>query len=146
MKAKEYLQQVSKLDKMISNKLIEVAQWKAIATGTTASSEGERVKSSSSQQKMENAVCKYVTIQEEIDEYIDKLIDTKKDVISTIEQLPVAEYDLLHQVYIQGKTLDDVADANDKTYSWATTIHGRALKHVQDILDGNDKLQKICVE
>lgn len=22
-----------------------------------------------------------------------------------------------------------------KTYSWATTVHGRALKHVQDILN-----------
>jgi len=117
MSAKEYLQQVSKLNKMISNKLIEVEQWKAIATGTTAASEGERVKSSTSQQKMENAVCRYVAIQEEIDECIDKLVDAKQDVIHTIEQLEATEYDLLHIVYIQGKTLDDVADKYKKSYS-----------------------------
>lgn len=56
--------------------------------------------------------------------------------IRTIEQLPENEYDLLHRIYIQGKTMDDVADAYGKTYSWATTVHGRALKRVQNILDG----------
>lgn len=134
-KAKEYLQQVNKLDKMISNKLIEVEQWKAIATGTTAASDGERVKASSNQKKMENAICRYTVIEEEINRHMDEMIDTKKDVIRTIEQLPVIEYDLLHHVYIQGMTLDEVACMNDKSYSWATTVHGRALQHVQEILD-----------
>ena len=135
MKAKEYLQQVEKLDKLIENKLVEIQQWKAIATGTTAHSEGDRVQASGSQQKMADAVCRYVAIEEEIDRYIDKLVDIKQDVIRTIEQLPAIEYDVLHQIYIQGKTLDDVAARYDKTYSWATTVHGRALKKVQYILD-----------
>ena len=138
MKAKDYLQQVNKLDRMISNKLIEVEQWKAIATGTTAYSNGDMVQSYGNQQRMESAICKYVSIQDEIDRYIDNMIDIKQDVIHTIEQLPAIEYDLLHHVYIQDKTLYDVADMNDKTYSWATTIHGRALKHVQDILNKGD--------
>lgn len=123
---------------MIANKLAEVEQWKEIAKGTTVSSESERVKSSGNQQKMETAVCRYVTIQEEIDRNIATLIDLKTSVIHTIEQLPATEYDLLHHVYIQGKTLYDFADENKKTYSWATTIHGRALKHLQDILDESE--------
>ena len=139
MKAKEYLQQVNKLDRIISNKLVEVEQWKAIATGTTANSEGERVKASGNQQKMESAICRYVAIQEDIDRYIDEMFDIKQDVIHTIEQLPTTEYDLLHHVYIQGNTLYDMADIYDKSYSCITSIHGRALKHVQDILDGRMK-------
>lgn len=135
MKAKEYLQQVSKLSKLINNKIIEKKQWKDIALGTTASSDGERVQASGSQQKMADAVCKYVAIEQEIDEYIDEMIETRKDVIKTIEQLPATEYDLLHIIYIQEKTLDDVADKYHKTYSWTTTVHGRALKHVQNMLD-----------
>ena len=35
MKAKEYLQQVEKLNIMIDNKLIELEQWKAMAVGIT---------------------------------------------------------------------------------------------------------------
>lgn len=135
MNAKDYLRQVNKLDKLISNKIIEKEQWKAIATGITARSDGERVQASGSQQKMADAVCKYVELENEIDRYIDALIDAKKEVISTIEILPPVEYDLLHKIYIQDKTLDEVADRYKKTYSWATTVHGRALKHVQNILN-----------
>jgi len=135
LKAKEYLQQLKKLDVMIANKLIEIDQWKSIASGTTTCSEGERVQSSGSQQKMADAVIKYMDIQAELDADVDRFIDTKMDVIRTIEKLNPTEYDLLHMIYVQYLTLDDVADKYGKGYSWATTVHGRALKQVQRILD-----------
>lgn len=135
MRAKEYLLQIIKLDKMIQNKTIEKEQWMTMAMSTTAASNGERVQSSGSQQKMADAVIRYVELDQQIDRYIDSLIDTKQDVIMTIEKLPATEYDILHMVYIQGKDLHEVADKYDKTYSWATTVHGRALKNVQMILD-----------
>ncbi len=136
IKAKDYLKQVEKLDKMIKNKILEVKQWKAIATGSvTSSNDAERVQSSGNQQKMADAVCRYVALEAEIDSAIDKLIDTKKDVINTIEKLPATEYDVLHKVYIQYWTLEMVADDYKKSYAWATSVHGRALKMVQNILD-----------
>lgn len=139
MKAKEYLQQLKKLDVMIGNKMIEIDQWQAIATGTTACSEGERVQASGSQQKMADAVTRYMDIQAELDADIDRFIDTKKEVIRTIEELEPMEYDLLHMIYVQYLTLNDVADKYEKSYSSITTIHGRALKQVQRILDERDK-------
>lgn len=135
MKAKDYLQQVQKIDVIIKNKIIEKEQWMSMATSTTASSDGERVQLSGSQQKMADAVVRYVELEADIDRYINSLIDTKKDVIEVIEQLPAIEYDILHRVYIQYKDLNDVAAEYGKTYSWITTVHGRALQHVQDILD-----------
>lgn len=142
MKAKEYLIQVEKLDMMIQNKIIEMEQWKSMATSTTSYSDGDRVQSSGSQQKMADAVHKYIEIEKEINVFIDRLIDTKKDVISTIEQLPAIEYDLIHKVYIQGVTLYEAASAYDKTYTWATTVHGKALNHVQDILKEREMANK----
>lgn len=133
--AKKYLKQLKRLDTMITNKLIEKEQWKAISMGTTAQMGGERVQASGSQQKMADAVCKYIDIEKEVDACIDRLIDTKKDVISVIEQLNTTEYDLLHKVYVQYITLEDVANMYGKSYTWVTTVHGRALKAVQDILD-----------
>lgn len=139
MTAKDYLMQIEKLDRLIQNKLIEVEQWKAIAMGTTSISDGDRVQSSSSQHKMEDAVCRYVAIEEEINKCIDRFIDIKQEVIHTIEQLPATEYDLLHKVYIQRMELNDVAILFDRTYSWVTTVHGNALKGVQKILDERKK-------
>lgn len=148
MKAKEYLLQVSKIDKLITNKLIEKEQWRSIATGTTASSDGERVQSSGSQQKMADAVHKMLEIEEEINRYIDKLIDTKLDVVHTIEQLPHTEYDICHKMYIgifeEGSNTTylncyEVADLYNKSYSWSKKVHGRALKKIQAIIDNKEK-------
>jgi DNA-directed RNA polymerase specialized sigma24 family protein len=136
MRAKEFLQQPKRIDCVIENKLAEKDQWKNIALGTTASgSEGERVQASGNQQKMENAIVKYLDIEKEIDQDIDRLIETKMDVIRVIEQLNPAEYNLLHKVYIQYFTLKEAAYKCDMSYSAATTAHGRALANVQRILD-----------
>ena len=136
MDAKEFLRQVKKLDLQIKNKLIERQQWKDIALGITASMEGERVQSSSSQQKMADAVGRCVDMESEIDSLVDKLVDTKKEVVQMIERLDSpTEYDVIHRRYIQFQSLQDIADHYRKDYGWATTVHGRALKHVQELLD-----------
>jgi uncharacterized protein YfbU (UPF0304 family) len=136
LEAKEFLKQVEKLDVRITNKLIEQRQWRDIALGITANMEGERVQSSGAKSKMADAVERCVDMEAEIDRLVDILIETKKEVIQTIEQLdsPI-EYDILHKRYIQFRDLQDIADHYGKEYGWATTTHGRALKHLQVILD-----------
>jgi hypothetical protein len=135
LKAKEYLQQLQKLDKLIENKLAEKERWKCIATTTTAPLSGERVQSSGNPQKMADAVCRYIELESEINTCIDSFVDQRQEIISTIEMLEVAEYDLLHKIYVQYLTLQDAATAFDKSYTWVTTMHGTALKHIQRILD-----------
>lgn len=135
MTAKEYLRQIEKLDTLIKNKLIEKQQWRDVALGITARMGDEKVQSSSNPQKMAAAVEKYVDIEREIDVIIDKLINAKRDVISVIEQLDSYEYDLLHKIYVQQKTLAEVSDELKCGYSTVTTAHGRALVKVQKIID-----------
>lgn len=134
--AQTFLEQPEKLDIQIRNKLIEKQQWHDIALGITASMEGERVQSSGGKSKMANAVDKCVDMEAEIDGLIDELIDVKKEVIQTIEQLdsPI-EYNLLHMRYIQYISLQEIADHYNRDYGWATTTHGRALKSAQAVLD-----------
>lgn len=136
MKAKDFLKQVEKLDTIIQNKLIEQAQWKEIALGVTSPSEGERVQTSKRPSKMADAIDRCVDIESEIDSLIDRLIDTKRDITSVIEQLNATEYDVLHKRYIQHLSYLDIADAKHRDYNWVTTVHGRALKNVQRIIDG----------
>lgn len=148
MKAREYLQQVQKLDSMIANKLEEAEYWRSIAKGTTAHSESEKVQTSGNKQKMEDAICKYLQKEDEINADIDKLADIRQEIIETIELLPVSEYNLLYKKYV-GKptkqsddtleviylTLEEIASDMNKSYRWVTSVHGRALANVQKILN-----------
>ncbi len=135
MRAKEYLQQIEKLDALIKNKLIEKQQWMDVALGITPQMSIDRVQSTGNQQKMASAVEKMVDIERELDEYVDRLIDTRNEVLKVLEQLDKEEYDFLHLVYVQHYSLRCVADLKKYSYSWATTFHGKALKSVQKILD-----------
>ncbi len=139
MTAKEFLKQIRKLDTMIRNKMAEKDQWKSVAFGITGRTDGERVQSSGNQQKMASAVDRYVDIEREIDEYVDQLIDAKREVIATIELLDTVEYDLLHKVYVQNYTLKELAIESGNSESWATTTHGRALQHLQEVLNRKEQ-------
>lgn len=136
MKAQDFLRQVRKLDLQIQNKLIEKQQWRDVALGITANMDGESVQSSGAKSKMADAINKCIDVEAEIDCLVDKLIEVKKEVIQTIEQLDSpTEYDVLHRRYIQFLSLQEIADDYRKDYGWATTTHGRALKSLQSILD-----------
>lgn len=139
MRAKDYLNQISKIDRLIENKIAEMDQWKAIATGTTSYSEGDRVQSSGSKEKMADAVARYLDMENEINSEIDRLIDIKQEVISTIEQLQTDEYDILHKIYVQFKSFQEVAAEKGKSYSWVTSKHGRGLANLQRILEVRKK-------
>lgn len=129
--SKEYLLQIQKLDCMIKNKLAEILRWKTIATGTTGQMGGEKVQSSGNPQKISCAIEKYIDLEIEI----EACVKQKREIIRTIEQLNSIEYDVLHKIYVQDFTLQEVAEAHKNSYSWATTVHGRALKNVQTIID-----------
>ncbi len=138
MRAKDFLKQLEKLDTIINNKLVEKEQWKAVAMGVTANSEGERVQSSGRPSKMADAIDKCVDMEAEIGSLVDKLVAMKHDITSVIEQLNATEYDVLHKRYVQYLSYAEIADAKGKNFSWVTTVHGRALKNVQRILDERD--------
>lgn len=140
MNAKEFLHQVRKLDKLIENKLVEVQQWRAIAKNTATIFTPDKVQSTHNPLKVQDAICKYMDLEAEINRDIDNLIDIKKDVLSVIEQLSAMDYDVLHKIYVQGLTLQDVASIYDRQYGWATTRHGIALKEVQMILDKREDI------
>ena len=131
MDVRDYLKQLKKLDTIIINKMVEKLKWLDVAKGITAHFGGERVQSSGSQQKMADAL----DIASDIDREIKSLIAQKEEISRTIQQLNATEYDVIHKRYVQGKSFSDIGASKGKSESWATTIHGRALKNLQRILD-----------
>lgn len=67
MKVKNYLQQVQKIDAVITNKMIEREQWLTLASSLSGQTDGERVKSSGSNQKMEDSVVMAIDAARDID-------------------------------------------------------------------------------
>lgn len=139
MRAKDFLRRPEKLELKLKNKMAEREQLRTLALSVTAVMGGERVKSSGSSQKMSSAVEKMVDMDEEINSLVDELVGIKREIASVIEQLNPTEYDLLHKRYIQGMSFYEIANQKGKEYSWVTTVHGRALKSVQSILDGTSE-------
>lgn len=136
-KAQSYLERPEMIDAVVDGKLAEQKQWRELALNITANMGGEKVQSSGSQSKMADAVIKCIDMEEQIAEAVDKLIAEKKDVVQTIEKLySPTEYKILHMRYIRYISLTDIAKQLNKEYTWVTTTHGRALKNVQNILDG----------
>ena len=125
----KYLHNVSLIDSKIANKVYEMEMWKEIAEGS-GMSDGERVQSSSSQQKMADAIIKYADIEKEI----EMLKAEKKLFVERIEQLPRNHYVILHDLYIKGLTLRESERLNKKTYSWVTTTHARAKKELMRVI------------
>ena len=110
---------------------------------------------------MADAVIRCVEIQMEIDASIRKLLEIDRVVSGIIKNLPAIEHDLIYKHYIgmvekdeKGNTkiaylsLRDIAVQYNKSYPWATAVHRRALKKVQDMMDQKEKdgeKQEVCI-
>lgn len=136
MVAKEFLQQVEKMDILIAHKLIEKQQWRDIAGGITAAMESEKVRSMGKQSKMADAIAKCLDMEAEVANVVDQYVATKQEVIRIIEQVQNPTwYKVLHMKYIQHLDLAEIADRCNGSYDWAKSAHSKAVKIVQKILD-----------
>lgn len=143
--AKEYLLQIGKLDELIANKKWELAQMQATAEGMTSFGQDvlingekhamDKVQATGNPQRMADAVCNLVDVEKKVLADIARWQAEKQEIISIIQPLPKMEYNLLHDVYVKGLTLREVADRAGLSRSWADTLHGIALKRVQEELD-----------
>lgn len=135
--AKEYLQQIRKCDLIIQNKRETIQALKDAASRITpAPSDGIMVKKSKRIDGMESRICEYLTMEQELEDEIIACTRTRLEVIATLEQLPPTYNSVLYQVYVLGKTTQEVAIDSYRSYSWAKQTHRRAIQALQDILDG----------
>lgn len=146
MNAKAYLSEIKRLDTLIQNKIAEKRHWAEItlerATVITASTEGERVQSSGSKQRIADTVDDGVDRVRRIEKRIAELYAEMDSIIAIIDGLPEAESDILHKVYVQYMSLKEVAAVRNESYSTVATNHGIALKMVSNIL--REKKATVC--
>lgn len=106
-----------------------------MAESCTASTDGERVQSTPNKQRMESAVVAYVDLCEELQAEISAANSRRQEIIRTIEQLPVNEYDVIYRRYVLGHQIKQIQGDLDKSHTWICNTHRRGLCELQKILD-----------
>ena len=137
MDTKQYLRQISRLDKMIKNKIVELYQLKELYTSISAIKSDENVQTTPNFDKIGTAYAKICEKEQELDEITDLYIDKKSIIISQIDQMDdETHYEILFSRYVERKTFEKIAD--EMSYSWRQIIrlHGIALKEFEK-LHGN---------
>lgn len=82
--ALKYLEQVEDIDMMIGEKQDIIDSLRHSIIGTSASTEGDRVQTSP-KDRLGETCAKIIDLQNQMNDDIDNLIDTKKEVIQTID-------------------------------------------------------------
>lgn len=134
LETKQYLGQISRLDRMIKNKMTELSQYRDLIYGLSAVVNEERVQTSPDFDKMSGKVDKILKMESKIDNLIDEYVDKKNLIISQIDSMEnETYYEILFARYIEKKTFEKIAD--EMMYSWRQIIrlHGLALKEFEKI-------------
>lgn len=131
MKAKEYLQQIVFLNSKIEANREKVQRLKESAEGTTSNLSPNKVQTSTSKQKMADAVISYSDLEKAIDADMEKIME----IINTIGRLCPYESTVLYKRYVEDKSLWVVSREISRSYSLVTKVHGSGLKNIQKILN-----------
>lgn len=132
MDTKTYLQQISRLDRMIKNKLLEISQLKELSTSISSGKEEERVKSTKDFDKIGNSYCKIAEMEEKLDKLIDCYVDKKNLIISQIDSMEnEMYYQILFARYIEKKTFEKISDEIGYSFRNTTRLHGKALNEFE---------------
>lgn len=128
MTAKEYLGQAYRLDQRIDAKIAQVSSLNDLATKCTATLNGMPRNPNRSGSSMADAVVKIISLQNEINEDIDKLVDLKREMVTLIKRVNDTEYQtLLEKRYLCFMTWEQIAVDMNYSIHHLYKIHNAAL-------------------
>lgn len=149
MTAKEFLLQVPKAEKKISQKVEAIERYKEMAKGLGFSGNGERVMTTKKGDKMETAILNYIQLQEEASEEIKELEATRNEVLKVAEKLSPELFDVISLRHFKNRTWKEIAGDLDISVGTAISRHGTALEKINiELSRGNyekehTKMQKL---
>ena len=128
MTTEKYLLQAIRCERMIRNKFGEIARYKDLVTSVSVSTEGERVQSSGSKDKIGEFASRIVDMQNEI----EALANKRDTIISQIEAMDSPNhYQVLYSKYVDGKNLYEVKNIIECSKTQIYRIHEQALEEFE---------------
>lgn len=131
MNTKEYLKQAFYLDKNINSKLEQVEKLNELATKATSTLSDMPKSSNRGESRLEEIIVKIIDLQEEINKDIDALIDLKREIAWTINNVKDKEMrSILEKRYLCFDSWEKIAvDMNYSTHH-IFRLHNKALKSI----------------
>ena len=121
--AKDFLNQISRLDALINRLLNTVVTERSRLTSI-----GCEVQTSGPKNSLEETICKIDELERTINARIDELVDLKNTTMKAIQSLPdFDQQNVLIARYIDGKKWLDIAFDLNFSISQVYKIHGKAL-------------------
>lgn len=134
MDTKTYLNQISRLDRMIENKLSELAEIKTMAFGVPALNDEERVQTSGDKDRIGNAVAKIIDMEKEIDELVDRFVDLKKDILQMVSMLESKRHkQIILKKYFEYESIYTISGELGMSDRGCKKAHKRALEEFEKI-------------
>lgn len=134
MTTMEYLGQIGRLDKMIRNKLTEIAQLKELSYGIGAICNTERVQKTPEHDKIGATLVKIEEMEEALNQIVHIYLEKKAAIIFQIDQLEdKVFYEVLFSRYIEKKTFEKIAEDTNYSFRNISRLHKKALQQFEKI-------------
>lgn len=130
-KAVNYLSQIEYIEEMIGEKQDIIDSLRSSITGTSASTESERVQTSP-KDRLGETYAKIVDLCEQLNRDIDSFVDMKAEVIQTIDQYvdDLKERRLLHLRYLKFIPIESCAKELRISRATAYNFHKAAMQKI----------------
>lgn len=131
MNTKEYLKQAFYLDKNINSKLEQVEKLNELATKATATLSDMPKSPNRGESRLEEIIVKIIDLQEEINKDIDALIDLKREIAWTINNVKDKEMrSILEKRYLCFDSWEKIAVDMNYSIQHIFRLHNKALKSI----------------
>lgn len=129
----KYLSQIEYIDEMIGEKQDIIDSLRSSITGTSASTENERVQTSP-KDRLGETCAKIVDLCEQLNKDIDSFIDTKAEVIQTIDQYvdDLKERRLLYLRYLKFIPIESCAKELHVSQRTAYNLHKAGIYKISN--------------
>lgn len=146
MNAKEYLEQLQKMDVAINQNiawLYELKNTRKELKGVNYTS--QKVKTSKSHRAdFEKTILIIMDMEQNINDSIDKFVEQKNEIIKQIQSLDNHKYvQVLYKKYVEYKRLEEIAIEMHYSYQYIKEIHKKALQEFKKNIPKHTKTYRI---
>ena len=132
MTTKEFLNQAYRIDQRINSKLEQIISLHALATKAMSTLSDMPIGGTESQSRMADIIAKIVDLETEINKDIEKLVEIKKNIVSTIKKVQNPELQTLLELrYLCFRTWEQIALEMGYSVQHIFRMHDKALKSVK---------------
>lgn len=140
MTAKEFLGQAYRLDQRINSKLQQIDSLRSLTRKVTQSYDSEVVSHTRNVSSMEDVIIRLMEAEDELNQQIDQLVDTKIEIGKLIERVHNESYRLLlEKRYLCFQAWDQIAAEMHYSRRWLLNKHERALEVVDKLLQEKEE-------